>query len=430
MTKLAKYPSYKNSGIEWLGDIPEHWEMIKVKNLSKLQKIKSFDKNPVILSLARDKIKVRDISTGEGQIAATYDGYNRVKTGDFLLNPMDLYSGANCNVSYLDGVISPSYINLKFNRNIDVKYADFYFKLMYENMFLFSLGKGVSSENRWTLNNETLMNIKIPVPPLQEQEKIANYLDKKVSQIDTLIEQKQKLIELLKEQKQIVINDVVTKGLDKNVELKESGIEWIGKIPKHWEIKKLKNICIVNSKTLDENSNNNLEIKYVDIGSVSFETGINKVENFLFSNAPSRARRIVKKNDTIISTVRTYLKAIDFIDELKAEYIFSTGFAVLEPEKNLEPIFLTFFVKSNFFTNQVDINSKGMSYPAINSTDLSNLIVLLPPKEEQIQIVEYIEKQISKIDSAIELEEKYIEKLKEYKTTLIDSVVTGKVRVC
>lgn len=210
---------------------------------------------------------------------------------------------------------------------------------------------------------------------------------------------------------------------------KESGVEWLGEIPEGWEVKKLKFICRINQHSLEETTNKNLNITYVDIGSVSFEEGIKNTENFLFFKSPSRARRVAKKNDTIISTVRTYLKAIDFIDESKSKYVFSTGFAILEPNLVINPKYLNFIVKSDFFTNQVDINSKGISYPAINSTDLSNLITLIPPQEEQTKLASFLDEKISQIDKAIELQQNYIAKLKEYKASLIDSVVTGKVRM-
>ena len=212
--------------------------------------------------------------------------------------------------------------------------------------------------------------------------------------------------------------------LEKYSSYKDSGVEWLGEIPEHWEIKKLKFICKINQHSLEETTNKNLNITYVDIGSVSFEEGIKNSEKFIFSKAPSRARRIAKKNDTIISTVRTYLKAIDFIDESKSNYIFSTGFAILEPNLETNPKNLSFIVKSNFFTNQVDINSKGMSYPAINSTDLSNLITLIPPKEEQIKIASFLDDKTAQIDEVINQKEKLIELLKERKQIVINDAVT------
>jgi type I restriction enzyme S subunit len=149
-----------------------------------------------------------------------------------------------------------------------------------------------------------------------------------------------------------------------------------------------------------------------------------------FKNAPSRARRIAKVGDTLISTVRTYLKAIDFIDQVKSSYIYSTGFAILQPKEFIYPEFLGYFVRSDAFTEQVTVNSKGMSYPAINSTDIGRLTVVHCKTVEQKQIVEYIESNNAKIATAISLKEQEIEKLKEYKATLINSAVTGKIKVC
>jgi type I restriction enzyme S subunit len=206
-------------------------------------------------------------------------------------------------------------------------------------------------------------------------------------------------------------------------------VEWIGEIPEHWEVKRLKNVCHINRNALPEITNKDFKFRYVDIGSVSLEEGIVETEVYLFKNSPSRARRIAKSGDTVISTVRTYLKAIDFVNEEKSKYIYSTGFAVLEPESYIYPEFLANFVRSDAFTVQVTINSKGMSYPAINSTDLSRLFVVHSNIEEQKEISIYIETSSQKIETAISLKQQEIEKLKEYKSSLINSVVTGKVKV-
>ena len=148
---------------------------------------------------------------------------------------------------------------------------------------------------------------------------------------------------------------------------KDSGVEWIGDIPAHWNINKLKFISNINSKTLPENTPGDFLFDYVDIGSVTLENGIEKVETFLFSDAPSRARRLAKQGDTVVSTVRTYLKAISYVDRKSSEYIYSTGFAVINPKDENSSKYLTHFIKSDAFTNQVDDVAEGISYPAINS---------------------------------------------------------------
>ena len=211
--------------------------------------------------------------------------------------------------------------------------------------------------------------------------------------------------------------------------LKDSSVEWIGQVPEHWDVKKLKFVSKINQHTLPENTNGSLSIKYVDIGSVSFENGIEKVENFSFKNAPSRARRLANKGDIVVSTVRTYLKAITMVKEEYQDCIFSTGFAVVTSNECLKDSFFELYAKSDAFTEQVSVFSKGMSYPAINSTDLSNLWITVPPLSEQQKIADYLDTQTAKIDQAIALKTDHIEKLKEYKSVLINNVVTGKVQV-
>ena len=148
----------KNTNIDWIGNIPNSWEVSKIKHCFYLSKQKARDKNPTILKLARSAVQVRDISTNEGQLAESYENYNPVKVGDLLLNPMDLYSGANCNVSEIEGVISPAYQNLRKKVELNSKYFDYYFKIQYWTMAMFAHGKGISFDNRWTINTETILN--------------------------------------------------------------------------------------------------------------------------------------------------------------------------------------------------------------------------------------------------------------------------------
>ncbi|MGJ0514896.1 MAG: restriction endonuclease subunit S [Methylomicrobium sp.] len=212
-------------------------------------------------------------------------------------------------------------------------------------------------------------------------------------------------------------------AMPKYEEYKDSGVECLGEIPEHWEIKRLKYVVHINRETLPETTPAIFEMKYVDIGSVSYEKGIEKTEDFMFKTSPSRARRLAREGDTIISTVRTYLRAIDYIDEYKNKFVYSTGFAVLS-QKHINPKFLTSFVWSNAFTNQVEDESKGISYPAINSTDLSNLFFVEPPLFEQTAIAAFLDRKTAQIDQAVAIKEKQIALLKERKQILIQNAVT------
>jgi restriction endonuclease S subunit len=205
---------------------------------------------------------------------------------------------------------------------------------------------------------------------------------------------------------------------------KPSGIEWLGDIPEHWNIKKLKYVAEVNSTTLPEKKDNDFEIEYVDISSVNENGEIMNTKIFMFLEAPSRARRIIHKGDTIVSTVRTYLKAISFIAEEKENLICSTGFAVIRPRSELQAKYLFFIARSQGFIDRVMALSKGVSYPAIDSEDVKEIPVWYPDVTEQDKIVHYIENKIQAINKFIDDKESLIYLLNEERTAIISHAVT------
>lgn len=306
------------------------------------------------------------------------------------------------------------------NKNVNLDYLTYYLKQ-------YDFKKILSGSGRPLITGTDLLNIDIFYPKNEEQEQIAKYLDQKTTKIQKTITKNKQLITLLKEKRTTLINQTVTKGLNPDVPMKDSGIEWIGEIPEDWNIERLKKKCLLNNLTLTNETDMDYEFDYVDISSVSLERGIEKYEHMFFKDAPSRARRIVNQNDVIISTVRTYLKAIATIPN-KKDVIVSTGFAVLTP-KDIDSKYLGYIVKSEYFINMVSLNSKGISYPAINSSDLINLSIIIPPLIEQKEIVNYLDENVLKIQKIIDDINHNIKLLKEYKKSLIYNVVTGKVDV-
>ena len=207
-------------------------------------------------------------------------------------------------------------------------------------------------------------------------------------------------------------------------EMKDSGVKWVGEIPSSWKVYKVKQIADSNNDVLPENYEEEQEIDYIEIGSVTYEHGVRTTEKMKFGNAPSRARRIVHNGDTIISTVRTYLKAIAYIDNSLADKIVSTGFSVVTPHKDVVAKFLYYALSTHSFISNVEAHSVGISYPAINNTNLMDLKIVLPMQREQIQIASYLDAKCSKIDEIIEKQRAIIEKLKEYKFSIITEAVT------
>jgi len=280
-----------------------------------------------------------------------------------------------------------------------------------------------------SVNNQLFLYSWLPLPPLSTQNRIVAYLDKKIAIINHQIEANKKAIDLLGEYRASEISRIVTKGLNENVELINSRNTFIGKIPKHWRIEKLKYLVELDKQRLSENTPLDYVFRYVDIGSVNLIDGITNYQEMQFSEAPSRARMIVSKNDIIVSTVRTYLKAVALIEDAN-NVIVSTGFAVLSPKpKKIYEKFLAYYCKSDVFCCEVESRSYGISYPAINSADLIHLKVLIPPLAEQKEIVAYLDKKCKQIDQIIAYRKAIIEKLEEYKKSLIYETVTGKKEI-
>ena len=210
---------------------------------------------------------------------------------------------------------------------------------------------------------------------------------------------------------------------------KDSGIEWIGEIPEHWSTSKIKYQADINSKTLNEKTPEIFEIEYLDISNVDSDGKIIKMEPMLFRDAPSRARRVVSDGDTLVSTVRTYLKAITWLNKVENNLICSTGFAVLSPKKTIEPKYLSYLVRSPLYVEEIVSRSVGVSYPAITSTEIGNLECIMPPQNtnyinEQKTIANYLDKKTSEVDSLIADKEELIKKLEEYKQSIITEAVT------
>ena len=204
---------------------------------------------------------------------------------------------------------------------------------------------------------------------------------------------------------------------------KDSGVPWLGEIPAHWEVKRLKHIATWNDEVLPELTDSALEMTYVDISSVDSVQGILEKERLTFETAPSRARRIVRDGDVIVSTVRTYLRAIVFIDRPEPNMIVSTGFTVIRP-RGVRSTFAAYGVRAPYFVDAVVANSMGVSYPAINSDELVRLSVIYPTDEEQGEIVEFLDRETEKIDTLVEKKARLIELLQEKRTALITHVVT------
>ena len=415
----------KDSKVKWLGVIPLEWKVERVKHGFVRKKAEAHQDNPIVLSLARTGVRERDISNNEGQIAESYYNYNPVDVDDLLINPMDLYSGANCSISKISGVISPAYVNLRYREGYNPQYYDYYFKLQYWLMAFFAYGKGVSYENRWTLNAETLMNYPIIVPTECEQRKIVDYLDAKCSKIDEIIEKHQAIIEKLKEYKLHLIQETVTKGLDRNAELRESGEIWIGKVPKHWAVLKLKSHTRMITPMRDKPEDLSGDIPWIRIEDYNGKYIDSSREGFGVSEQTVKEMNLkVYPVGSILCTSSCDLGKCAIV---ATPLVSNQRFINIVPDEDTSSDYLYYVMLSN--ADRMNHLSTGTIQANLSRVAFEHLLIQFPPLEEQKEIAKYLDHKVVVIDSTIMGKEKLVEKLREYKKSLIYEVVTGKKEV-
>lgn len=418
--------------IPWMPEISSDFSVGYVKQYFFVSKDLSNDGEPErVLKLARAGIVEKDVTTNEGQMAASYAGYNKVCVGDLLLNPMDLYSGANCNVSELNGVISPAYSNLRAKKTGTVvpKYYDYYFKSQYWLMAMFAHGKGVSFDNRWTLNNDALRSYEIPVAPYATQQKIVDAIQDGEKKVDSLIANVQAQIEKLKAYKQSLITEVVTKGLDPNAPMKDSGIEWIGKIPDSWNVSRIKYISDFGPTCDASKLTNDSIITYTPMECIKNGYFEPRSANY---GALSHSLTAFQDGDIVLAKVTPCFENgnIAIMSDLDSNYgLGSSELFVLRP-RTIHTRYFFYWLQNRYFLERGRATMTGTGgLKRVSPTFVKGCYIHIPPRPEQEKIADVLDTKCAQINRFISLKESKIEKLQQYKRSLIYEYVTGKKEV-
>lgn len=422
---FQKYPAYKDSGVEWLGEIPEHWKFLSNKNIFKLKKNQVGKKSSdyVLLSLTLRGIIERVIEDG-GKFPSEFDTYQEVKKGDFVFCLFDVEETPRCvGLSDFEGMITGAYTVMEVNSKFDKAFLYYFYLNLDADKRMRPLYTGL----RNTISKDNFFAFKTFVPPLIEQTTIANFLDDKTAKIDRAIAQKEKMIALLKERKQIIIQHAVTKGLDPNVKMKDSGVEWIGEVPEHWEVSKAKfySKIFVPERTkpeLDEDIHSGIPWVTTDLLGENY-LDIQKAKYFVSrTNAQIAGSRVIKKESVLATCVGNFgVASINNFECIINQQIQGYTHIKINPMYFIQIVRLS----KDFFSN----NSTMTTIQYVSKETFGELPILTPSIQEQTAIVVHIEAQSAKIDKAISLQEQQIAKLKELKSTLIDSAVTGKIKV-
>jgi type I restriction enzyme S subunit len=430
---MNKYQSYKSSRVEWIGEIPINWDCLRGKFLfiNRKELNKNFQESN-LLSLTLQGVLNKNMDSNEGLRPMDYKTYQIFEKDDLVFKLIDLenISTSRVGIVHERGIMSPVYIRLESGSKINSKFSYYFFYNLYkQNIFNF-LGSGVRS----SLTPSNLLELKIPFPSISEQKQIVNYLDEKIDLIDKLISMKERKISLLKEQRTSLINQVVTKGLNPNLKMKESGVEWVGEIPENWNIVPLKILG-------------------------GFQNGISKGSEYFGHGLPFMNYGDVYKNEITPTSVEG---KVDSTDSERNQYsvlrgdVFFTRTSESKDDIGVSStclrtinqcVFSGFVIRFRFYNEthipeyskyhfqthwkKVFIESKMniVTRSSLSQQILGQVPVLVPPLNEQLQIVDFLDSKTKEINDLVQLEQKKIDLLKEYRQSLISEVVTGKIKV-
>lgn len=410
----------KDSGIEWIGEIPETWKVAKIKYNLKRNDIKNHP-NEEVLSVYRDYGVVPKSSRNDNHNVTSKDttNYKYVTKGNLVINKMKAWQGSLA-VSNYTGIVSPAYYVYKFtNYNLNKYYFHYLIRTCYKDEFM-RLSTGIR-DGQWDLQAYDFENTSITIPPKLEQQQIADFLDHKTAEIDGLIDKINTEINTLKQYQSSVITRTVTKGLDPSVPMKDSGIEWIGEIPETWRVVRGKNILrLLNRKV---QPNDEIITAFRD-GQVTLRKN-RRTDGFTISTKEIGYQG-VRTNDLIVHAMDGFAGAIGISDSNgKASPVLN----VLESNQNKK--YVMYYLRVCALLGVFQALAKGIRIRTADTRwdTLRNLKYILPPKTEQQQIADYLDKKVSQIQIVIKSKQQQINQLTEYKNSLIFEYVTGKKQV-
>ena len=427
---MRRYESYKDSGVEWLGEVPSHWEVENSKRVFSYRKDKAEKTDEQLTSSQKYGVIPQDLFMDlEGRrvtvVEFNYEILKHVEKGDFVISMRSFQGGIEyCNYT---GCVSSAYVALIPTSKVHSQYYRFLLKSVRYIEALQSTSNLVRDGQ--ALRYENFCMVPLIVPPLSEQQKIAQFLDDKTAKIEQAVDLAEKQIALLKEHKQILIQNAVTRGLNPDVPLKDSGVEWIGLVPEHWEVKKLKYLgnaiigLTYSPDDLCDESEGILVARSSNIQNGSFVYSDNV---YVKKQIPKKLQ--LKEQDILICSrngSRDLIGKCAYITKDQEKHTFGAFTTVFRSKYNP---YLFYILNSEIF-KRLSGNFLTSTINQLTINNLNSIQVALPPLLEQKKIANCLEVQTAKIDQAIALKTAHIEKLKEYKSVLINDVVTGKVRV-
>ncbi len=428
--QMPKYEVYKDSGFSWVGIIPYEWEVSTLGSCLFPVSIKNHSDYP-LLSVTRElgviERDIEDSNSNHNFIPDDLTGYKLLRQGQFGMNKMKAWQGSY-GVSKFTGIVSPAYFVFEFTKPINPDYFNWAIRSQLYVSYFGSASDGVRI-GQWDLSKSRMKGIPFLLPSEQEQRLIANFLDQKTAQIDAAIAIKEQQIELLKERKQIIIQQAVTQGLDPNVPMKDSGVEWIGQIPEHWEVVKLSYVAKIDAGSTPSRSNSSYwggNIPWIKTGEVNYNTIFGSEECITTAGLKGSSLRLAPIGTLLMAMYgQGVTRGRVAVLGIPATYNQACCGITFKSRINVE--FARFFFIAAY--NYIRDDGNETSQMNLSAGYISSLRIVVPGLDEQSIIIKFLDDFSLSVDEAVSLQVKQIQKLKEYKTTLINSAVTGKIKI-
>ncbi|AIL80758.1 MULTISPECIES: restriction endonuclease subunit S [Acinetobacter] len=433
---FKQYPSYKDSGVEWLGEVPEHWSVKKFGYIFRENKIKNsglIETN--VLSLSYGRIKEKNIEDNKGLLPESFETYQIIQPNDIIFRFTDLQNdkrSLRSAISKFHGIITSAYIGVRTTANAE--FYNYLFRAYDQQKVFYSMGDGM----RQSLKIDELNRMPIVFPSDVEQQQIVSFLDSETSRIDNLIAKQEKLIEKLEEHRKSIISHAVTKGLDPDVPMKDSGIEWLGEVPEHWKLLQTRHIFnFGKGLTITKEDLSDEGIPCINYGEIHSKYGFefNPLDNPLkcvsHDFIESNKNCLLNEGDFIFADTSEDLEGSGNFSYLNQKSTVFAGYhtIIARPKSGLNHRYLAYMFDSNAYRGQVRTEMKGVKVYSVSQGVLKSRLAWLPPIEEQDQIVKLLDEKTSKIDTLIAKQRELIAKLKNYRTSIISHAVTGKIDV-
>ncbi|UWQ48962.1 restriction endonuclease subunit S [Leisingera caerulea] len=425
---IAAYPkhdNYKDSGIDWIGEVPSSWSVEPGRQCLFESKEKNIGmKESTVLSLSYGRVIVKDEDKLTGLVPESFETYQVVQPGDIIIRGTDLQNdmtSLRTGLARDTGIITSAYINLRPKAEIDPKFLHYLLHSYDVKKVFYALGSGL----RQNLSCEDFKYLRLPIPGPSEQRAIAAFLDGKSAKIDEAVRIKEEQIRLLAERRQILIQQVVTRGLNPDASMKDSGIDWIGQIPAHWEVKRGKHLFREVNERSEEGTEELLSVSHTTGVTARSEKNVN-----MFLAEDYSGSKLCQPGDIVINTMWAWMGALGVSD---LTGIISPSYGVYRSldAGAFNRRFLEWLLRTTPFIQQYNKISTGLHssrlrlYPHM----FLGLFMAFPSRKEQDAIVEHVEREAGKIDKAISVKQSQITALREYRTSLINAAVTGKIKV-